>query len=60
MAGRLASSEETSEAFRPKNVCGPEATGSIGNNTLVGTGRSRKLASDGVRIPRLRRREYVK
>lgn len=28
-----------------KNVCGLEATGSIGHNTLVGTGRSRKLAS---------------
>ncbi len=45
VAGRLASSEETSEAFRPKNVCGLEATGSIGHNTLVSTGRSRKLAS---------------
>ncbi len=28
-----------------ENVCGLEATGSIGHNTLVGTGRSRKLAS---------------
>ncbi|MEM8778884.1 MAG: transposase [Cyanobacteria bacterium P01_G01_bin.49] len=28
-----------------KNVCGLEATGSIGHDTLAGTGRSRKLAS---------------
>ena len=28
-----------------ENVCGLEATGSIGNGILVGTGRSRKLAS---------------
>ncbi len=45
VAGRLASSEVSSEAFRPKNVCGLEATGSIGHDVLVGTGRSRKLAS---------------
>ena len=28
-----------------KKVCGLDATGSIGNDALVGTGRSRKLAS---------------
>jgi putative transposase len=28
-----------------ENVCGLDATGSIGHSTLVGTGRSRKLAS---------------
>nr|MCU0537262.1 transposase [Hydrococcus sp. Prado102] len=28
-----------------QNVCGLEATGSIGHDVLVGTGRSRKLAS---------------
>ena len=28
-----------------QNVCGLGATGSVGNDTLVGTGRSRKLAS---------------
>jgi len=51
VAGRLASSEETSEAFRPKNVCGLEATGSIVTDTLVGTGRSRNPSSQGVGIP---------
>ncbi|CCQ49347.1 MULTISPECIES: hypothetical protein [Crocosphaera] len=45
VAGRLASSEETSEALGPKNVCGLRATGSIGHDALVGGGRSRKLAS---------------
>jgi putative transposase len=34
-----------------QNVCGLEATGSIGHDTLVGTGRSRKPASQGVGIP---------
>jgi putative transposase len=34
-----------------ENVCGLDATGSIGHNILVGTGRSRKLASRGVGIP---------
>lgn len=29
----------------PENVCGLDATGSIDNGTLVGTGQSRKLAS---------------
>lgn len=28
-----------------ENVCGLDATGSIGHDALVGTGRSRKLAS---------------
>ncbi|MDJ0580505.1 transposase [Crocosphaera sp.] len=45
VGGRFASSGEISETFRPKNVCGLEATGSIGHNTLVSTGRSRKLPS---------------
>lgn len=31
--------------FLAQNVCGLDGTGSIGNNILVGTGRSRKLAS---------------
>ncbi len=44
VAGRLASSEVSSEAFRPKNVCGLRATGSITRDALVGGGRSRKLA----------------
>ncbi len=35
-----------------ENACGLEATGSIGNNALVGTGRSRKLTSRGVGISR--------
>ncbi|MGB5636166.1 MAG: transposase, partial [Waterburya sp.] len=34
-----------------ENVCGLEATGSIGHDTLVGTGRSRKPSSRGVGIP---------
>ncbi len=29
VAGRLASSEETSEAFRPKNACGDDGTGAV-------------------------------
>ncbi len=36
-----------------ENVCGLDATGSIGHNTLVGTGRSRNPASRGVGIPHL-------
>jgi putative transposase len=34
-----------------ENVCGLDATGSIVDDTLVGTGRSRKPASQGVGIP---------
>ena len=37
-----------------ENVCGLEATGSIGHDILVGTGRSRKPASQGVGIPFLK------
>ena len=50
--GRLASSEVSSEAFRPENVCGLEATGSLGHDTLVGTRRSRKPKSQVLGIPR--------
>jgi putative transposase len=34
-----------------ENVCGLEATGSIGYNTLVGTGRSRKSKSQDLESP---------
>ena len=42
---RPAHGEPSSPSFLAENVCGLDATGSIGNGTLVGTGRSRKLAS---------------
>ncbi|MDJ0736300.1 MAG: transposase, partial [Nostocaceae cyanobacterium] len=41
-----------------ENVCGLEATGSITRDTLVGTGRSRKPASQGVGIPSLKATEH--
>ncbi len=34
-----------------QNVCGLDATGSIGQNTLVGTGRSRKSKSQVLESP---------
>ncbi len=41
-----------------ENVCGLEATGSITRDTLVGTGRSRKPASQGVGIPSIKATEH--
>ncbi len=41
-----------------ENVCGLEATGSIGHDALVGTGRSRKPASRGTGIPFLKATEH--
>ena len=41
-----------------ENVCGLEATGSIGHDALVGTKRSRKPASRGTGIPFLKATEH--
>ncbi|NEO38038.1 MAG: transposase [Moorea sp. SIOASIH] len=41
-----------------ENVCGLEATGSIGHDTLVGTGRSRKPNSRELGIPSLKVTEH--
>ncbi len=42
---RPAHGEPSSPSFLAENVCKLDATGSIGHDILVGTGRSRKLAS---------------
>ena len=43
-----------------ENVCGLDATGSIGHDTLVGTGRSRKPVSRGAGIPFLKVTEQAR